>query len=760
MGLKQWLFGKEAETYSPLIINDDVKVALEKIKKIEEQFKGEVDVSKKIKFPSELGEEHPFDFVMCENLYKKMGFITAVVDKYVDFVVGPGFYVECDDEKAKKIIEDFMIDVNFDTILRSWCKEGLIKGNGFLELGGSMEGGIEGMKILNANYMYVNRDKFGVVEGYNQYRGAFNKFDKNQITPFEPFEIAHFPFNKVGDCGYGQGIIISALNTINNLLKNEKDMHTLMSRKANSPYHIKLGGIVGGKYYKPNPSDVAKIGQDLQYQTNKLEWTTDGLTDIKVIDFGNIGEKFDAVLNYDRDMLFYTFQIPAVIMGMANVPEGLAVVQMDAFERRIQSIQAEMERVIEGQIFKRVLNANGFDVHVEFQWGEPSDRQKMERLLKLKELMGNLRVSESLFKLMEKDVVKLLDYDKNEYEMMSKEEERRREEERSQPIVPGQNENKPPFPVSKEKLKEENINEFIKKQGSEWCVFSHQTGKNFGCYSSEEQAKKRLAQIHAFSSYDEEIDEYTPPESGEAPQGVKDILARVYADLRSGGMKDKTKASKIAWGAVHKAGWRKINGKWVKRKESYETKEICPHCNESWENINDVQEWLGFNYREYLKSISAFIKEDDFYNLKAENDIEEAAGYLSPAQINELKRVLNKDLVQGKGIREIARDIDLKVKPSDLFEITDNKLGNLIRSGDIRSLGIARTEISRVSNEGAIKQFADNGITKICWVASSGDRTCPDCEALNGVIFETFNHPDIPLHPYCRCTTVAVPELS
>jgi hypothetical protein len=37
---------------------------------------------------------------------------------------------------------------------------------------------------------------------------------------------------------------------------------------------------------------------------------------------------------------------------------------MEAFQRRIQSIQAELEKVIEGQIFKRVLNANGLDVHV------------------------------------------------------------------------------------------------------------------------------------------------------------------------------------------------------------------------------------------------------------------------------------------------------------------------------------------------------------------------------------------------------------
>lgn len=45
----------------------------------------------------------------------------------------------------------------------------------------------------------------------------------------------------------------------------------------------------------------------------------------------------------------------------------------------------------------------------------------------------------------------------------------------------------------------DELKEYIKKVGSKWCVFSHQTGRKFGCYDSEAAAKKRLAQIHAFS---------------------------------------------------------------------------------------------------------------------------------------------------------------------------------------------------------------------------------------------------------------------
>lgn len=43
------------------------------------------------------------------------------------------------------------------------------------------------------------------------------------------------------------------------------------------------------------------------------------------------------------------------------------------------------------------------------------------------------------------------------------------------------------------------LNEYIKQVDGEWCVFSHQTNKNFGCYDTKEEAKERLEQIKRFS---------------------------------------------------------------------------------------------------------------------------------------------------------------------------------------------------------------------------------------------------------------------
>ncbi len=65
---------------------------------------------------------------------------------------------------------------------------------------------------------------------------------------------------------------------------------------------------------------------------------------------------------------------------------------------------------------------------------------------------------------------------------------------------------------------------------------------------------------------------WTPPEAGDAPEEVKKILAAAYKAFRdkhpAENQATKTKGAKIAWGAVHNAGWSEDSeGKWTKKKK-------------------------------------------------------------------------------------------------------------------------------------------------------------------------------------------------
>jgi len=656
-----WPFKKveTAESIEEIYVPSITSNVKDGIKKIMEQFKGEVDQQLE-KFPQSLGEKHLFDFAVTDGIANRYGIVNAIIDKYVDFIVGSGFYITSEEENAKKIIEEFMKDVNFDTLVRKWLKEALKKGCGFMEIGGSKGTTPHGLKVLNSNYMYVLRDNKGVVEGYNQYKGAFDKFAKQKVIPFKPWEIAQLNLNTSGDNAYGYGIIYPALTIINNLLGGERDMHMLMYRKANVPYHAKLGGVFGGKIMKPKKTDVEAFRQELENLNNKHEWATDGFVDIKTIDFGNLGDKFEFALNHDVDMLYSSFQVPAVLMGRANIPEGLADVQMDAFERRIQSLRAESEKVIEKDIFKRILEAAGIpDVHVEFEWGELSSKETYEKLKALTDFMKLSGISRTFINLAEKEALRLFKLPEEEYDELREEEE-------------------------KKKIEDEKM--FAQQQA---------------------QAQAQAQQVKSITK------PVAKPKVKPTPKQEKKINEAFY------------------------------------------------------DNLDDLQEWIGFKYRRYLTQILTAIKNNKFEFLLAKNKVEVKAGKLTQTQVVKLKEVLDNGFKKRKTIQQMAGDIKDKVGIKDLYKIKNDKmqlgaagLPILSRSKEARYIGIARTEVTRVANEGAVTYYKEQGAEKVRWVASFGPRTCPICEELDGNTYNINDIPPLPAHTLCRCTIVPTKEIN
>jgi len=188
------------------------------------------------------------------------------------------------------------------------------------------------------------------------------------------------------------------------LLSLEKSMHKIMERKANSPIHAQIGD----EKHMPSPSAVTSFGKELETLNNKTEFATDYLVKLNVVDFGDMAGKFADAFKHDEDMLFFSFQIPEVLMGRGNIPEGLAAVQMEAFKKRIASFQADIEKNIEQQIFKRILNAQKIDAHVEFEWGEPSNTETMERIKVITEILKNPALNMGLKIALEEELASLL----------------------------------------------------------------------------------------------------------------------------------------------------------------------------------------------------------------------------------------------------------------------------------------------------------------------------------------------------------------
>lgn len=409
-----------------------------KMQYLGEALKGIVS-SNKIKFPKELGEEHPFDYQEIEKLMKKYGIINAIVDKYVEFILSSGINVTSKDKRAKDIIEKWKQDVSFQSHLKPWLKEAISKGFGAMELGLSGNN-ISEMKVLNSNYLYINRDDTGVIENINQYIKPLQFFDnkiKDDVVVFTPDELAILQINKFNSEAYGYGIVYPLLYIIDDLLGSRKEMHKLMERKANNPF-IFIGGDKDKKEF-PTKSAMQSLKNKLEYLRNEHEWVISDLWKPTTLDFGNIGDKFEFIVKNDIEILYMAAQIPAFLMGEASIAEGLAKEQMKGFLYRIQSMREDIEKIIEEKIFKRILLANGIEAHVEIIWGLPSEDEKNDRLKVLNEIAKNPFISPQLKNQVEMQIAQNLDIP--EEKTISPEEERKQEEEEEKlPKVPSGNE--------------------------------------------------------------------------------------------------------------------------------------------------------------------------------------------------------------------------------------------------------------------------------------------------------------------------------
>lgn len=418
------LFKKKKVTELPFGINNEYS-------HITEALKGKIDFVKTSHY-KKYGVEHPYNFEVCSGVYDQFGMISGAIDKLVDFVWGSGMRLESKNKRAIKILEDWIRDTGFENIGREWVKEAFKTGNSYLELSGKLNEVPQEIQVLPSKSVYIDAEDTGRIKGFNLV------VDKNKKPiSFKPYEIALLRINKSPEDAYGKGLIYPALKKIDDLIGLDANMHLIMRRKAHSPLVATLGNKEQGEY--PTSSVVQDFGSKMQVMNNRTEWAVSADVALSTIDFGNVGEKFEIPLNHDLDMLFFTLQIPEVLMGRGNIPEGLADRQVEMFRNgRVKALQDEIEKVIEQKIFKRVLLANGMDEHVEVEWGEPDNTERNKRIEVITNLLSNFLIGENFRRELEKELAILLGVDPDVIDEDSEQREKEREE--VQPIVPGQNE--------------------------------------------------------------------------------------------------------------------------------------------------------------------------------------------------------------------------------------------------------------------------------------------------------------------------------
>ncbi len=651
-----------------------------------EDFKGKV-IKKEIKFPKELGEEHPFDFQKVEDTLKNFGLLNAAVDKYVDAVVGD-FTVEAKNENVQAIIDNFVNDTDFVSHLRDWVREAIHKGNGFMELD------LDDSKIraLNAKGMFVERSDEGEVEGYNQWIQEKTMSKKLDIVPFDKEKIAHLPINRIAGDAYGQGFVNPNMTTINLLMGGELDLHQIMKRKAGMPIIAKIGTPEA----PATKGDMDEMNGLLQFMTNKTEWVINEAMDLSVLDFKDVGKNSMNLSDHDVQMLAMGMQIPMVLLGIANIPEGLAKVQLESFQRNIVSIQSDIEKIIEEKIFKPLLEAQGvelsdqvektidgkpigFSEQVKFKWNLPGETEINRRLERVEKMLGGMvQIGENLRRMLEKEYARLMGFEEDQINMLRDPED-------------GLDDQK-----------------------------------------EEEEKEEKQAAIDAKNQ------KPTPSSNPDQPKGNTERKTE-----------ENIPQPEVPGAKPNANQSHHMHGEGCGQQLSEtDTSDLTV---QEWVSLNEFE---NFNYSDYVIEVLKQVKRDEFSLLLATTQQQLEEGLLPPSEIEKLRIILSDGFKKNQTIKQIEKQIRDNVQLNDRL-----KDGKITSKAESRPNALARTETVRLANQGLLNHYKINNVERVRFLAALSERTCPICEELNGTVFTMAESGGIiPVHSMCRCSWVPLIE--
>jgi SPP1 gp7 family putative phage head morphogenesis protein len=274
---------------------------------------------------------------------------------------------------------------------------------------------------------------------------------------------------------------------------------------------------------------------------NRTEWVTDANAEMKVIDFSGIGDNLTKLSEHDIEQIAYGMNIPLVLLGKANVAEGLAQVQADTFNRFIDSIRTIVEDVIEEKIFRPLLRSNNLDETIEFTWEITSEEEKKNKLMVLSDTMKNPFISPALKAALEKEYALVLGLDDlvktlPTPEEAEEEDEIRREEEEEiqQPEVPGA---KPTANEKAELITESEIKSLSEEDVREMSIAKYVNITELAGFNYTDYLVKILQKLKVYK-----FDELAAKSDKDIIEGLlpKEDINKLRIIIRDGFRKNKT----------------------------------------------------------------------------------------------------------------------------------------------------------------------------------------------------------------------------
>lgn len=301
------------------------------------------------------------------GFYKGVPDLQSSIDKKAFWTVGKGYKTS---EKNKKILSQIKGNgkETFNSILYNIVKTYTIGGDYFGEIVRNKKNQLINIKTMNPGCVEVVANKYGIISKYILHIDKKN----NKKKEFEPENVLHLPWNKIGDDIHGLG-------TIEKLTSDNQDGVIEMQWEA-----MKDLKIVFHRYVKPlliseidedDPDEVKKFRQKLDRAVDLGEnmvipKDTATVERVSIPQYSTLDPL--PWLNHLDRILLKAEGVPAVVLGDGqDATEATAKILYLAFEQMVKWNQMFLEEQLYSQL--------GIEINLEFPASLDEQQQQGSR---------------------------------------------------------------------------------------------------------------------------------------------------------------------------------------------------------------------------------------------------------------------------------------------------------------------------------------------------------------------------------------------
>lgn len=284
--------------------------------------------------------------------YNREGTVWAAINSIAFNTVMVGYTLHSDIPEAKKVISNFCKRVNLDTHLLDNVIYALVLGDSFMEIIYKKNSrDISRLKDIDPKTMVINYNKYGEVETYQQVI-----LGKKQ-PPIGKEYICHIKLFSRPDSPYGISIIEPSKDTIDRKVRTDEALANAIIRHGTSKYIATIG--TAEEKQLPPESILKEIKEELEDIDEKNEFVVPWNVKIETIDERGI-QGVEEYFNYFQSQVVLGLLCPEEALGLGRgATEATSRVKAILYERMIKSFQLRISRIIEHELFNKVLRANG-----------------------------------------------------------------------------------------------------------------------------------------------------------------------------------------------------------------------------------------------------------------------------------------------------------------------------------------------------------------------------------------------------------------